>query len=217
MCKSLLMLIFCILAIAHVQAFTINYFAPTAYNSNATLMNANLGLGGSYTVEDFEDGTIVAGLGITYSYQNIFPHAFSTDVNVSWDGTRSLNVVGGNYSGTNGGTTFTFTNKASSVGLGFGGMDCNDWALYVNGILLTSDVTNGLARSSGSRIVYVRVDAGIGEQIQTVYFQRPSGGDYIYVDHVAFQSVAAVPEPGVFCLLLLGIMIYPIRRAFNKT
>ncbi len=195
-------------------SFSITYFSSAAYNTNVATMNATLGITSDYVVEDFEDNTFVSGLNITYSFHNIFPHSFNTSTTLSWDGTRNLNVVGGNYPGTNGGTTLTFDNKASSVGIGFGGIDNAGWALYVNGILLTSDFAAGFTKGSGIRVVYLRIDAGLGESIDNIYFQRSANGDYIYVDHIAFAPLAtATPEPTTFLSIIIGFGVWLFQKS----
>ncbi len=199
-------------------AFTVTGFAPSVFNTNTATMDAALGIDGSYTVEGFEDATFATGLTVTYEHPNFSSaHEFSSDTNLSWDNSNNLVVVGGNFSGRNGGATFTFDQGASSFGIGVGQMTSTGWSIIVNGNnVLVNDMILEVANyvSSSSRNGYIKVDAQNGEVINSVRIQRSAAGDRVHFDHLAFQtsSVSAVPEPSSF-VLLLSTLVFLGHRA----
>ena len=89
-------------------AIIVSFFAPSSYNSNTAAMNSTLGITG-FTIEDFEDTTLLSGLSIRHSGGQ-FPSPvtwtslpatfdqnshFST-VNNAWDGASVVTNLSGN-------------------------------------------------------------------------------------------------------------------------
>jgi hypothetical protein len=116
------------------QAVSITFFPSTVFSSNPTILNQNVGITG-YTIEDFEDKTLVPGLSITYSGSSFtstiisLPNLSNT-ISQSWDGQHTLfNIPSNQFS--NGTecpstecaklTTLNFSNSITSVGIGLSG------------------------------------------------------------------------------------------------
>ncbi|NCS22930.1 MAG: PEP-CTERM sorting domain-containing protein [Microcystis aeruginosa G11-06] len=116
------------------QAVSITFFPSTVFSSDPTILNQNVGITG-YTIEDFEDKTLIPGLSITYSGGvststiTSLPD-LSNQVSQSWDGQHTLfNIPSNQFS--NGIycpstecaklTTLNFSSSIISVGIGLSG------------------------------------------------------------------------------------------------
>lgn len=123
--------------------FVVTTFSGSAYNPNVTAMDATLGITG-YTIEGFENTTLIPGLSITFSFTGIpgnippvtltsLPNLFdpthfppvdgdSGFSNNTWDGTYALtnggdgnNTMSYNFASV---TTFSFAPGTTSMGVG---------------------------------------------------------------------------------------------------
>ena len=76
------------------QAVSITFFPSTVFSSDPTILNQNVGITG-YTIEDFEDKTLIPGLSITYS-GGVSTSTITSLPNLSntysqiWDGQHTL-------------------------------------------------------------------------------------------------------------------------------
>jgi len=180
-------------------------------------MNATLGLDASYVIENFEDSTIVSGFTVTYDDNGAGGGFDMRTSNYAWDGSKGLAIYSDyapyrniNY---NKQPTFTFTQALSSFGIGFSALDQKGWEIYVNGIKVVSDIRANPNWASG-RNIYYRIDAGTGEQINTVkIYAGPTSvastvSDYVELDHLAFKvQTTPVPEPASGFLLLVALIV----------
>jgi uncharacterized protein YjbI with pentapeptide repeats len=139
-----------------------------------------------YTIEDFEDLTLVPGLTVTggafgLNSQSAFPNAI-------WDGANYFV----NQVPTGNGLTFSVAGGTSSFGIGMGDIDVADIHLFVNDEDFGSimDLPNFVKLGDNVRDVYVRIDAAPGETINSVRIEQVAAGfnDGIFFDHVAFSS-----------------------------
>lgn len=214
--KNFILFLLIFLACMSSQAFTITSFSTSAYSADLPTLNANLGLTGNYIFENFEDSTIVAGFTVTYD-DNGAGGGFDLRASSSWEGSKALAIYSdyAPYRNTNYNKqpTFTFTQALSSFGIGFGGLDQAGWEIYVNGIQVVSDIKANPNWTSGSRNVYYRIDAGTGEQINTVKVFTASTSvastvsDYVTLDYLAFKvQTTSVPEPATAMLFGLAIL-----------
>lgn len=141
-------------------AFVVTAFAGSTYSANTAAMDAALGIGG-YTIEDFEDTTLIAGLTISFDGNIAAPISFTSlpktfdsagepqTANNFWDGTRVLTNAGNGQNGpflppaaTD--TTFTLASAAPVIGIGLANFQSatksgtnpfpvTDHTLFVNG------------------------------------------------------------------------------------
>jgi hypothetical protein len=86
------------------QAVSITFFPSTVFSSDPTILNQNVGITG-YTIEDFEDKTLIPGLSITYS-GGVSTSTITSLPNLSntysqiWDGQHTLfNIPSNQFSG----------------------------------------------------------------------------------------------------------------------
>ncbi|MEL7312954.1 MAG: hypothetical protein AAFN07_15670, partial [Pseudomonadota bacterium] len=175
--------------------FIVNSFDPSIVYSGTSpaqqdALNAAVGVTG-YTIEDFEDTTLVPGLTITggafgLNIASAFPNAL-------WDGVSYYvdQVL------TGGGVQFNVAGGTNSFGIGLGDIDISNVNLIVNGDDLGAivDLPNFRKLGDNFRDVYIRVDAPPGEPITTVLIQQQPGStfsDGVFFDHVAFEPAAPV-------------------------
>jgi len=196
--------------------------------------DATLGVSG-YTIEDFEDVNLVAGLQVgvvspngdlnpTSTLPNTFKPsddgfgtAFTIGGGGAWDGEHGVINTRTNqtfpYSEQNswGNLSFYFTGGASSIGFSMQQAD-RDVEIWLNGSYYANlSVLLPNVPVSGGRQGYIRVDADGTDVINSIKFRDAapgSGGfaDGYMFDHVAFK---AVPEPATMVVLaggLLGVM-----------
>ncbi|MEL6482881.1 MAG: hypothetical protein AAFQ75_15640, partial [Pseudomonadota bacterium] len=74
------------------DAFTINTFARSAFNSNGAILNANVGIDDRYTIENFQNATIEPELSISYLRPDSSfggGNDFNNNSSTAWDGNRS--------------------------------------------------------------------------------------------------------------------------------
>lgn len=197
--------------------------------------DANMGIAG-YTIEDFEDVNIVAGLQVSvtsangsYGPTSTIPNTFnpttdSTHGNAfqlggggAWDGTHGLINTRTNRefpygeSGSWGFTKFTFASAVTSVGFSVQQLDLSP-AVYINGNLVGAlDTLTGWS-PNGLRQGFVRIDGTGGSTISSIEIRNGSNqsfGDGIMFDHVAFN---AVPEPASMTAVGLGLFALMRRK-----
>ncbi len=223
--KKILMILSIFIGFSNVFAFTISYFSPSVFNgSNMTATNQALGVS-DYMFEDFDDNTLIPGLTITatvnipnsyMSYPSTRVHqgsstsGISTSSIASWAGNQKIiypQVVANIH-------RFDFAQGISSFGIGIAEIDDigGPHAIYVNGqdTGLRVESLSGFVRTGG-RNLYVRVDAGTGEQITSFALQTTTTNtndvESLFFSHLAFKEapdvgVTSVPEANTFFLCM---------------
>ena len=209
------------------QAYVYNTF--TTWGTNDSV----LGITG-YTIEDFEDVNIVAGLmvgsttsngsyGPTSTLPNTFKPsddgfgtAFSFGGGGVWDGAHGMISTRTNQ-------TFSYSESGSwgSIDLFFGGTGATslgfslqqveaDNHFWINGVDqgVMSVLTPAFARNGGQQ-GYLRIDAGSDAPITSFSIRNVQGDGYM-IDHVAFAQ--PVPEPTSMLALGLGGLAMLRRR-----
>ena len=205
-------LILFLISMSFCYSFTLTAYDISAYNSNISTMNANLGIDDSYVIDDFEDDIFVDGVNITYR-RAIGYHQAHTSTE-AWNGSRTLYTAGGDYDNWNNGITFVFSEGVSSFGIGLSNLQQNGWYVEVNGSITLEDDILGMANIiyDGGRNGYLKIDAGQNEVIESVMIERTSAGDRLNFDHLAFKAGRTVPEPGSLLLALLAISCFFVSK-----
>jgi hypothetical protein len=183
------------------QAVSITFFPSTVFSSNPTILNQNVGITG-YTIEDFEDKTLIPGLSITYS-GGVFTSTITSLPNLSntysqsWDGQHTLFNIPSNQLSNSVFcpstecaklTTLNFSNSIISVGIGLSGFQSlnpppsapdnpiTDHRLLINGIPFSQTIEQlaGVNWKSANfqRNAYLRIDALQGESISSIGFEN---------------------------------------------
>ena len=177
-------------------------------------MDHVLGVGG-FTIEDFEDTTLIDGLTINYSGNgyNITRNTLARTLTLGapWDGTSvgsndpENNIPPGTDVPLPTVTTFNFAHPSPSVGIGLTSFQSVDppsdafpitnHRLYINGVPMPGTLeslagANWTASWLG-RNVYLRVDAAPGETISSIGFENISDNDFLLFDHLATGSRGA--------------------------
>jgi len=223
--------LFCMIMLCLTPAwsFTINYFAPSLFTTDMTLLNTRLGITG-YQFEDFEDGILTPGLtitaaatisnGYTGSPQTTVHNGtvaptgwiYSTSI-ASWSANQFCiypQVVANFH-------TFSFDHGISSFGFGIAEIDDigGPHVVMVNGQETTVVIENlpGFVRSDG-RNMYILVDVAPGEVLNSVGLQTVSSVESLFFSHLAFSenpAIGVVPEFNTISCLFIGfvtILIY---------
>ncbi len=211
-CKIVFLAMF--LFTPYIYSITVTSFAHTAVftGTNASQqasMDALLGITG-YAIENFEDTTLIAG--VQFGPQGTTPSsttgAGGLDGRAIWDGSSSfLTDIG------QGEDLFLFDN-AASVGIGIGDVE-TDVRMLINGVDfgLIRSLPNYNRTQDNHREVYVRIDAGQGETINSVGFsQAVPSGDGIFYDHLAFLESNVVPEPSTWFMMLFASTFFVARK-----
>ncbi|NEQ34984.1 MAG: hypothetical protein F6K40_01120 [Okeania sp. SIO3I5] len=191
------------------NAFTVTAYSPTDFSDELA------GISG-FTIEDFEDTTLIPGLSVEWSGPQTGPFTTLPRIinnsdywftpNNAWDGENML----GNFNPSGGYadiTTLNFANNATSVGIGISNYQYNGATLQINGNIYggLSDF-NPVIRGLGKN-VYLKIDAQEGEVINSIGIDGLSG-DFIGFDHVAVNSsdnITPVPEPSsTATIIMLG-------------
>ena len=183
------------------QAVSITFFPSTVFSSDPTILNQNVGITG-YTIEDFEDKTLIPGLSITYSGGvststiTSLPD-LSNQVSQSWDGQHTLFNIPSNQLSNSVFcpstecaklTTLNFSNSIISVRIGLSGFQSlnpppsapdnpiTDHRLLINGIPFSQTIEQlaGVNWKSANfqRNAYLRIDALQGESISSIGFEN---------------------------------------------
>lgn len=217
-----------VLSASSFGGFTFTTFGPDQWGADDSV----LGVSG-YTIEDFEDVNLAAGLeyGIfsangnlarTNTLPNVFKpsddafgNAFTLGGGGVWDGSHGLLNTRTNQTfqytdtGNWGSVAFYFTPGARSVGLSFQQMDLTA-QFFINGVNVGS--TNNLTTFvlNGQRQGYLRIDATGGDVIDELLIVngQTNFNDGFMIDHLAFD---AVPEPMSLGLLGAGAVL-ALRR-----
>ena len=208
--RKILILMSILFVSAGAFAITIETFDPSVVfygtsQSNVQTMDELLKLNG-YTIEDFEDTTLIEGLTIVYDSLSEANSVLAGDLDsrAVWDGSKSLLTT--MNSGTD--NIFKIAQGASSFGIGVGDIESSSLRLYVNDIDFgkVSDLINYNRTDDNSREIYIRIDAGPGEIIEEIRFSGLSSTDGIFYDHIGVKD--AVPEPATSLLCIIGAIIF---------
>ncbi|MFK7888316.1 MAG: LamG-like jellyroll fold domain-containing protein [Gammaproteobacteria bacterium] len=167
--------------------FTVTSFDPSVVFSGTgpaeqAALDAAVGITG-YTIEDFEDLTLIPGL--TTAGGAFGLNIAGTFTGALWDGANYYvdQVL------TGGGVTFNVAGGTSSFGIGLGDIDIPTVNLFVNGEDLGAirDLPNWVKLGDNVRDVYIRIDAAEGESITSVDVRQLTGtfSDGVFFDHLA--------------------------------
>lgn len=204
------------------QAVSITFFPSTVFSSNPTILNQNVGITG-YTIEDFEDKTLIPDLSINLS-GDVPNTTITTLPNLSlpfaspWDGSHTLTNTPDNTgisltvcTACAKLTTLNFSKGVESVGIGLSGFQSvnppgnpprTDHRLFINGTALTGTIeslagVNWISSAFG-RNSYLRIDASPSEIITSIGFENITNSitnnDILEFDHLAIKSVAQPPK-----------------------
>jgi hypothetical protein len=190
----------CFITSNQAQAFNLSFFSPTVFSSDSTILNQNVGITG-YTIEDFEDTTLIPGLSINLS-GDVPNTTFTTLPNLSvllaapWNGNHTLTNIPDNINKSLAVclvcaklTTFSFSNSITSVGIGLSGFQSlnppplipgdvarTNHRLFINGTALASTIESlggvNWIPSTFGRNTYLRIDAEPGEFITSIGFEN---------------------------------------------
>lgn len=204
--------------------------APAQYVVTATpaaswgAADSVLGVAG-YTIEDFEDTTLVAGLLIGWQTEagNVVPAAtLPNTFNPVTQDPHGTAFIGGEWDGSNvlvntrtnrtfvytevanwGDLVIQFTSPVYSVGFSVQQNDF-DIGLSINGSSYNSLVFHTDISPNGGRYAYIRIDALPGNSITSLQLHngRSSFYDGFVIDHLAFNTV---PEPSAALLVGTGL------------
>jgi hypothetical protein len=184
------------------EAYTIASFSQTVYDADTAAMDVTLGVSG-YTVEDFEDGTLVDGLTLSNFGFSAYP---TPDGGKAWDG-GNINAFYGVTEANPG--ELNFAAGALSVGIGLSDYEATAQpnAFRINDgpwILITEEnFPEWAERIDRGRSMYLRIDMEDGDlPITSLYLTDPSD-EWLAMDHVAFSPI---PEPSTLALAGLGLL-----------
>lgn len=232
--RFIFVMVFILFSANEMRAFSISYYAPSQFSTNMAVTNANLGISG-YLFEDFEDNTLRAGLKIT-AIANVANGWVSNPTTTVYQGTFSAGP--GIYAGqtaeswsSNGQILypqvvanihrFEFAKGISSFGIGIAEIDDigGPHAIVVNGVDTGLRVENLAGFVRGARNLYVRVDAGVGEQIQSFELVTLSSVESLFFSHLAFKEDPSVgitiPEANCWALMLGGLALWMILGKYR--
>ena len=210
----LLTMLLCSLAIS-LQAYTIDVFAGSVYNTNTATMDAALGIDSSFTIEDFEDTTLIDGLSVQYTDGSTTPHISTAQY--YWDGSKQLeNYSSGNWKG----VRFLFDNPVTTFAVGTSYFDTSNGTdyIYLNGssTALTNLESYSEFSTGSTHNLYIIISAEAGDEaISEVFFPSSNNGsDRIDFDHLAIQT--NVPEASTIALCSLSIIFLLTKRRLYK-
>ena len=226
-------------------AIIVTFFAPSSYNSNTATMNTTLGITG-YTIEDFEDTTLLSGLSIRHSGGQFAvpvtwtslpatfdPSTFPVSVNNAWDGNNVATNLPGNSINNlifPELTEFFYFSGTTSLGLALSNFQSvtppspqfpiTNHELFVNGVSLgeLETLAGALWIPGIVRNAYIRVDATGADSINSIAFRNISAGDALIFDHLAIAPSAAspVPEPATLSAVAAGLIAAGLLRRRRK-
>lgn len=193
---------------SNANALTIKSFSPEDFSDEVA------GISG-FTIEDFEDTTLIPGLSVEWTNPQIGPFTtLSSVVNERdawytiynpWDGENFLGSA-------NNPIKFNFSTNPTSVGIGISNYQFLGAKLLVNGAV-HGDLATWISRRTTGKNAYLRLDADAGQFIHSIGIDgRP--GDFIGFDHIAVgdsNNATAIPTPpGLGALAVMGTLA--IRR-----
>ena len=188
------------------EAYVIVSFGPDVYDGGTPAMDAALGITG-YTIEDFEDSTLVDGLTISGFGFIEYP---SNEPQDAWDGTKTATFWGVTEAAPG---ALNFVGGASSVGIGLSSLHNETNLFRVNGgDWITLDLTNFpdwaiYNNPDPNQAGYLRIDQEFGDAPITSIELADPQDETLRMDHVAF-----IPEPSTLTMLAcafvaLGLLI----------
>lgn len=165
------------------------------YDSDPVVLDTNLGINSSFEIEDFEDGVLLPGLGVSIDgIPGIFQQCGSAVDDEKWDGDCALQNVANGMDGRD--VRFDIADGATMFGIGIGHLE-QATAIVVNGSVLVSDIRNLSNWTSGGPNVrngYLWITATSNNQIYSVEFDGNDASDTIFFDHLAILcSDSAAP------------------------
>lgn len=186
-------------------------FAGSSFDSNESTMNSTLGITG-YTIENFEDSTLIDGLSISRVGSTGGQNSTSGLYTKAWDGTKTMTAY---WNQGNTEVLFNF-NATTSFGIGISDEEGNtfggDFSVSVNGgafVNLHDDVN--YSKVQDDRNAYIRIDQDLGgPMISSVRFKSFARNDGIQFDHLAVST--AVPEPTSAAMFVLASLVGLSRR-----
>lgn len=222
--SSFIALVVSLACAAPSSAAVITVFPGTDFNSNEATMNATLGITG-FTIEDFEDATLLPGLTFTAGGSTIVTVPLSSTL--AWDGS---NVLSAYFPNGNTEVTFNF-DSSSSFGIGISdeegwrngaGVTAGDFLVSVNsGAEVNLHTFSNYLQVDNSRNAYIRIDAdGSDPTITSVRFRSAALNDGIQYDHLALNvNATPIPEPNSLLLIGLGTGLFALhhRRRRKRT
>lgn len=188
-------------------SYIITSYDLSVFNTDTNVMNASLGIDGTFIIEDFEDTILVSGLTISDHADGTGSPMLVSNSVIAWDGTSGF-VAGLSPNIPIDDPIFSFSNPVEQFGLGISDYQPE---LYGSSQILVNGINLGnIPVSGGLRDGYFFITAGAGESINTVTFLQ-AGNDSIMYDHLAIKY-GSVPEPSTILLLSLGFIGIGLNR-----
>lgn len=188
-------------------AYISDIISPSVYNSDTDILNSNLGIDSSFTIEDFEDNILADGLTISIPGHSSFSNLCgSNPAAEKWDGDCVLhNVDETPMDGRD--VSFLLDEGTTMFGIGISHLEQSTY-LMINDTINLGLVYNDPDWVFGGPNVqngYLWITATDGDLISSVAFNGPDLSDSIFFDHAAWVTTD-VPEPSSIVLFGIGLL-----------
>ncbi len=174
-----------------VRGYTLTSFDPAVVCNGcpfplpANALSQRVGVSG-YLIEDFEDTTLIPGLRVEPSLDDLLDFG-----PVIWDGVQALRVDVREQA-----AAFRFPAGTTSIGIGIADVESPDSVveIFVNNVSVgrVSDLPNYARRGNNGREVYLRVDMEPGDaMITSLGFKQlegPRQEEFVSFDHLAIAQ-----------------------------